>query len=111
MFFVESNGSGGRLLVDCVPIREQSSAKLTLNNVFVILKLIPLFTESGQKVTLSNVANYKTYSLTSAAYVCCTNTVHINFYKSTVFAAHLLDGSSRRFSPHSCNGVARVAEV
>ena len=34
---------GGRLLVNCVPMREQRTAKLTLNSVFHILKLIPLF--------------------------------------------------------------------
>ena len=44
----------GRLLVRCVPMREQETAKLTLNIVFDILKLIPLFTVSSQKVTLSN---------------------------------------------------------
>ena len=48
-------GEGGRLLVNCVPMREQRTAKLTLNNVFDILKLIPLFTVSSQKATLSNV--------------------------------------------------------
>ena len=40
---------GGRLLVNCVPMREQRTAKLTLNGVFDILKLIPLFTVSSQK--------------------------------------------------------------
>ena len=48
---------GGRLLVNRVPMREQRTAKLTLNSVFDILKLIPLdspFTLSSQKVTLSN---------------------------------------------------------
>ena len=44
----------GPLLVNCVPICEQRTAKLTLNSVFDILKLIPLFTVSSQKVTLSN---------------------------------------------------------
>ena len=39
-----------RLLVNCVPMREQSTAKLTLSSVFDILKLIPLFTVSSQKV-------------------------------------------------------------
>ena len=34
----------GRLLVNCVPIREQRHAKNTLNSAFDILKLIPLFT-------------------------------------------------------------------
>ena len=50
-------GGGGRLLVNCVPMREQKTAKLTLNSVFEILKLIPLFTVSSQKVTLSKVVN------------------------------------------------------
>ena len=47
----------GRLLVNCVPIREQRTAKLTLNSMSDILKLIPLFTVSSQKVTVSNVVN------------------------------------------------------
>ena len=50
-------GGGGRLLVNCVPMREQRTAKLTLNSVFDVLKLIPLFSVSSQKVTLSNVVN------------------------------------------------------
>ena len=50
-------GGGRRSLVNCVPMREQRTAKLTLNSVFDILKLIPLFTWSSQKVTLSNVEN------------------------------------------------------
>ena len=54
---------GGRLLVNCVPMREQRIAKLTLNSVFKILKLITLFTVSSQKVTLSNVVNFNAYSL------------------------------------------------
>ena len=48
-----------------------------LNSVFSILKLIPLFTVSDQKVTLSNLVNYKAYSLTSSAFACYTNTVYI----------------------------------
>ena len=31
----------GRLLVNCVPMREQRTTKITLNSVFDILKLIP----------------------------------------------------------------------
>ena len=50
-------GGGGRLLAICVPMRKQMTAKLTLNTVFDILKLIPLFTVSSQKVTLSSVVN------------------------------------------------------
>ena len=50
-------GGGGRLLVNRIPMREQRTAKLTLNGVFNIFKLIPLFTLSSQKVTLSNVVN------------------------------------------------------
>ena len=50
-------GGGGGLRVNCVALREQSTAKLTLNSVFDILKLIPLFTVSSQKVTLSNEVN------------------------------------------------------
>ena len=49
--------SGGHLLVNCVSMREQRTAKLTLNSVSEILKLITLFTVSSQKVTLSNVVN------------------------------------------------------
>ena len=48
---------GRRFLVNCVPMREQRTAKLTLNSVSYILKLIPLFSVSSQKVTLSNVVN------------------------------------------------------
>ena len=55
-------------------MREKSTAKLILNNFFAILKLFTVF---GQKVTLSNIVNYKTYSLTSVDFVCCTDTVHI----------------------------------
>ena len=50
-------GGEGRLLVNRVPLREQRTAKLTVNGVFGILKLVPLFTLSSQKVTLSNVVN------------------------------------------------------
>ena len=50
-------GGGGRLLVNRVPMREQRTVKFTLNGVFDILKLIPLFTLPSQKVTLSNVVN------------------------------------------------------
>ena len=57
MFVFDPGGGGGRLLVNRVPMREQRTAKLTLNGVFDILKLIPLFTLSSQKVTLSNVVN------------------------------------------------------
>ena len=47
----------GRLLVNCVPMREQRTTKIILNSAFHILKLIPLFTVSSQKITLSNVVN------------------------------------------------------
>ena len=50
-------GGGGGLLFNCVPMREQRTAKLTLNCVFDILKLIPLFTVPSQKVNLSSVVN------------------------------------------------------
>ena len=50
-------GGGGRLLVSRVPMREQRTAKFTLNGVFDILKLVPLFILSRQNVTLSNVVN------------------------------------------------------
>ena len=50
-------GGGRRLLVNCVPMRVQRTTKITLNSVFDILKLIPVFTVSSQKVTLSNVVN------------------------------------------------------
>ena len=47
---VYSPGGGeGGLLVNCVPMREQGTAKLTLHSVFDILKLIPLFTVASQK--------------------------------------------------------------
>ena len=49
-------GKGGPFLVNCVPMHEQRTAKLTLLNS-VYLKLIPLFTVSCQKVTLSNEVN------------------------------------------------------
>ena len=52
-----SPGGWGRLLVNHVPMREQRTAKLTLNGVFDILILIPLFTLSSQNVTLSDVVN------------------------------------------------------
>ena len=42
-------GGGGGLLVNCVPMREQGTAKLTLNSVFDFLKFIPLFTVASQK--------------------------------------------------------------
>ena len=51
----------GRLLVNCVPMREQRTTKITLNSVCDILKLIPLFTVASQKVTLSNVVNLNAY--------------------------------------------------
>ena len=48
-----ARGGGGGSLVNCVSMREQRTAKLTLNSVFDISKLIPHFTISSQKVTLS----------------------------------------------------------
>ena len=74
----------GRLLVNCVPMREQRTAKLTLNSVFDILKLIPLFTVSSQKVTISNVVNLNAYFLTYAtSFKNCKN---IPFsYKNSIF--------------------------
>ena len=51
------------LLINCVPVREQRTAKLTLNSVSDILKLIPLFTVSSQKVTLSNLVIKKRSTL------------------------------------------------
>ena len=47
----------------CTRMREQRIAKLPLNSVFQILKLITLFTMSSQKVTISNVVNFNAYSL------------------------------------------------
>ena len=47
----------GRLLVKYIPMREQRTTKITLNSAFNILKFIPLFTVSSQKVILSNVVN------------------------------------------------------
>ena len=76
--------SGGRLLVNCVPMREQRTAKLTLNSVFNILKLIPLFTVSSKKVTLSYVIDLNAYSLTSATF--CKICKNIPFsYKNSIF--------------------------
>ena len=72
-------GGGGGLLVNCVPMREQRTAKVTLNSVFDVLKLIPLFTVSSQKVTLSNVVNLNAHFLTSAAFCkICKNTPFSN---------------------------------
>ena len=48
-------GGGGALAGQPCPMREQRTAKLTLNGVFDILKLMPIFTLFSQKVTLSNV--------------------------------------------------------
>ena len=50
LYLYPGAGEGGRMLVNCVPMREQRAAKLTLNSVFDILKLIPFFTVSSQKV-------------------------------------------------------------
>ena len=50
-------GGGGALAGQPCTEREQRTAKLTLSGVFDILKLIPLFTLSSQKVTLSDVVN------------------------------------------------------
>ena len=80
----KSGSQGGRLLVNRVPMREQRAAKLTLNGVFDILKLVPLFTLSGQKVTLSNVVNYNAYSLILQPFVKFVK--HIPFsYKNSIF--------------------------
>ena len=61
VFFLHSQNlcctHGARLVVNCVPIRAQRTAKLTLNSVFDILKLITLFTVSSHKVTLFNEVN------------------------------------------------------
>ena len=65
-------------------MREQRTAKLTLNSVFNILKLIPLFTVSSQKVTLSNVVNLNAYFLPSATF--CKICKNIPFsYKNGIF--------------------------
>ena len=61
-------GGGGGLLVNCVLMREQRTAKLILNSVFNILKLIPLFTGSGKKSKPFQCSQ----SLTSAAFERCT---------------------------------------
>ena len=63
----------------------QTTAKLTLKSVFAILKLKSLFTVSGQKVTISNVANYKTYSLNCAALYVALSTLR----KTTVILLFL----------------------
>ena len=57
-----------RLLVNCVPMREQRTAKLTLKSVFDILKLTTFFLVSSQKVTLSDEVNLNAYSFTSATF-------------------------------------------
>ena len=46
---------GGALAGQLCTDVEQRTAKITLNSVFDIFKLIALFTVSSQKVTLSNV--------------------------------------------------------
>ena len=66
-------GGGACWPTEPVPIRKQRTANLNLNSVFAILKLITLLTMFDQKITLSNVVNYKTYSFTTAVFVCCTN--------------------------------------
>ena len=88
-------------------MRDQRTAKFTLNSVFTFMKLIPLLTVSGQKKNF-----HKTHSLTSAAFVCCTNTVHIGtaflFFCSLFTTRHL--GVRFCFShpftvfSQSCNG-------
>ena len=72
----------GRLLINCVPKREQRTAKLTLNSVFDILN----FTVASQKITLSNVVNYNAYSLTSATFckICKKNNIPFS-YKNSIF--------------------------
>ena len=90
----------GRLLVNCVPMREQRTAKLTLNSVFDILKLIPLFTlsspqRSNQKVTLSNVVNLNAYFLISATF--CKICKNIPFsYKISIFPTLNDDSATHR---------------
>ena len=76
------NPGGRGLLVNCVPMREQRTAKLILNSVFSILKLIPLFTGSGQKSKPFQCSQ----SLTSAAFECCTIKKYIYsiYWKTTV---------------------------
>ena len=66
----EPGGGGGRLLVNCVPMREQRTAKLALNSVFDILKLIPFskcnpFQYSKLKHLLSYLSTFfkKNYTL------------------------------------------------
>ena len=54
--YIKTPGEGA-LAGQLCTMREQRTAKLTLNSVFDILKLIPLFTVSSQKVTLCNVVN------------------------------------------------------
>ena len=54
---VGKSGGGGHFLVNCVPMREQRTAKLILNSLSDILKFIPPLTVSSQKVTLFNVVN------------------------------------------------------
>ena len=76
------NPEGRGLLVNCEPMREQKIAKLILNSLFSILKLIPLFTGSGQKSKPFQCSQ----SLTSAAFECCTN----NKYTCTVYTGKLL---------------------
>ena len=72
---------GGHLLVSRVPVREQKTAKLTLNSVFEILNLIPLFTILSLKCNPFHCVQSKNnlfdcnplnaYSFTSATIVCC----------------------------------------
>ena len=82
---------GGRgLLVNCVPMHEQRTAKLILNSVFSILNLIHLFTWSCQKSKPFQCSQ----SLTSAAFECCTNNTYIqeNYCNSISLAAQLRPG-------------------
>ena len=102
----------GCLLVKCVPMREQRTAKLTLSSLFDILKLIPLFTEASQKVTLSNIVNYNAFSLTSATF-CKICKKHTLFLQNSIFptlhddsAAHCPTRKRYTFSSLFCSRIS-----
>ena len=74
----------GCFLVNCVPMSEQRTAKLTLNIVSDILKFIHLFIVSSQKVTQSNEVNSNAYSRTSATFCKIVKSIPF-FYKKSIF--------------------------
>ena len=74
-------------------MREQRATKITLNSVFNILKLIPLFTVSKSK-PFQCCQLKRILSNTSATFVYCTDTVYIgkilHLFRSSVTTRHPL---------------------